>query len=81
MKDEVIMEKPLDPQDNLRMLAELNGTFVRFPFGGIWPTLYSHVPFFSVRGHHWCNGDLARSRSPRLRDQVSALVPPMRVLH
>lgn len=29
VRDEVIMEKPLDPQDNLRMLADLNGNFVR----------------------------------------------------
>lgn len=30
VKDEVIMEKPKDQQDNLRMLADLNGSSVRF---------------------------------------------------
>lgn len=29
VKDEVIMEKPADAQDNLRMLADLNGNKVR----------------------------------------------------
>lgn len=28
VKDEVIMEKPVDQQDNLRMLADLNGNKV-----------------------------------------------------
>lgn len=28
VKDEVIMEKPKDQQDNLRMLADLNGSSV-----------------------------------------------------
>ena len=30
VKDEVIMEKPVDQQDNLRMLADLNGSKVSF---------------------------------------------------
>lgn len=30
VKDEVIMEKPVDQQDNLRMLADLNGSKVNF---------------------------------------------------
>lgn len=34
VKDEVIMEKPADQQDNLRMLADLNGSSVSAaPFG------------------------------------------------
>ncbi len=39
VKDEVIMEKPADAQDNLRMLADLNGNKVRLTASLVVPKL------------------------------------------
>ncbi|PWZ03146.1 hypothetical protein BCV70DRAFT_214612 [Testicularia cyperi] len=49
VQDEVIMEKPLDAQDNLRMLAELNGKKCEVISGVtvIWPVL--EAPGFKIR--------------------------------
>ncbi|SPC60917.1 related to Maf-like protein C3G6.03c [Ustilago sp. UG-2017b] len=49
VKDEVIMEKPVDQQDNLRMLADLNGNKCEVVTGVtvIWPVI--EVPGFQMR--------------------------------
>ncbi|EST06250.1 Maf-like protein [Kalmanozyma brasiliensis GHG001] len=49
VKDEVIMEKPKDQQDNLRMLADLNGSSCEVVTGVtvVWPII--KAPGFAMR--------------------------------
>lgn len=78
------MEKPVDQQDNLRMLADLNGNKVCPHFyPRVLPmteivtkadtvlVLYDFLR--TVRGRHRSNRDLARNRGTRLPDEVRSL--------